>query len=55
MEVDSVQATIEHTLKNVDIFQPLDHVQLIQAARINSRPCEVILILTYMEKVQSNH
>ena len=41
MEVDSAHATIERRLKNVDIFSPLDYVQLIQAARVNPRPYEV--------------
>lgn len=41
MEVDSVHATIERGLKNVDIFSPLDYVQLIQAARKNPKPYEV--------------
>ena len=41
MEVDSVHARIERKLKHVDIYQPVDYVQLIQAARINPKPYEV--------------
>ena len=46
MEVDSVRATVERKLKNVDIYSPLDYVQLVQAARINPCPYEV-QYLTY--------
>ena len=46
MEVDSVHATVERKLKNVDIYSPLDYVQLVQAARTNPCPYEV-QYLTY--------
>ena len=41
MDVDSVHATIERGLKNMDIFSPLDYVNLIKASRINPRPYQV--------------
>ena len=41
MKVDSVHATIERRLKNMDIYSPLDYVNLIMASRTNPRPYEV--------------
>ncbi|RUS73517.1 hypothetical protein EGW08_018732 [Elysia chlorotica] len=41
MEDDSVHATIERRLKNMDIFSPLNYVNLINASRINPRPYQV--------------
>ncbi|GFO39947.1 hypothetical protein PoB_006645200 [Plakobranchus ocellatus] len=41
MEDDSVHATIVRRLKNMDIFAPLDYVNLIKVSRMSPRPYDV--------------
>ena len=38
MEVVSVHVTTERRLKDMNIYSPLDYVNLIKASRINLRP-----------------
>ncbi|GFO04040.1 hypothetical protein PoB_003054500 [Plakobranchus ocellatus] len=41
MEVDSVHAIIERRLKNMDVYSPLDYVNLVKVARSNPYPYKV--------------
>ncbi|KAK3733541.1 hypothetical protein RRG08_063854 [Elysia crispata] len=41
MEVDSVHATIERHLKNMDVYSPFDYVNLINYSRLNPSPYNV--------------